>query len=193
MFVFIDLRHLNMQWPFFQSSGIFVNVCLRLWDNYFYSWNKFLDSLMDKRLSFPLKRCGFESRSISFFSSFFLFCKFVRLYSWFCVHMDIFFLNLAYVYPTNTHVETWIISMSRNVITLCTLGEFNTFVVICWLFSKYFFQKHLSGTLSECQTVCIQIRTHVLLVLIWEQTVCKGYQQTTKVAANKKRVRKPGK
>ena len=28
-------------------------------------------------------------------------------------------------------------------------------------------------------------------VLIWEQTVCKGYQQTTKVAADKKRVRKP--
>ena len=47
--------------------------------------------------------------------------------------------------------------------------------------------KHLSGTLSECQTVCIQIRTHVLSVLIREQTVCKGFQQTTKVAADKKK------
>ena len=28
---------------------------------------QFLDSLMDKRLSFALKRCGFESSSFSFF------------------------------------------------------------------------------------------------------------------------------
>ena len=34
--------------------------------------------------------------------------------------------------------------------------------------------------------------TH-LLFLIWEQTVCKGYQQTTKVAADKKIVRIPRK
>ena len=29
-------------------------------------------------------------------------------------------------------------------------------------------------------------------VLIWKQTVCKGYQQTTKVAADKKRLRNLG-
>ena len=34
----------------------------------------------------------------------------------------------------------------------------------------------ISGTLSECQTVWNQIRTDVLSVLIWIQTVCKGYQ-----------------
>ena len=34
----------------------------------------------------------------------------------------------------------------------------------------------LSGTLSECQTLWIQIRTDILSVLIWVQTVCKGYQ-----------------
>ena len=33
------------------------------------------------------------------------------------------------------------------------------------------FQKRLSGTLSECQTIWIQIRTHTLWVLIWVQTV----------------------
>ena len=33
----------------------------------------------------------------------------------------------------------------------------------------------------------------VLFVLIWEQTVCKGYHQAIKVAVNKKRVRKPRK
>ena len=33
--------------------------------------------------------------------------------------------------------------------------------------------------------VWIQIRTDILSVLIWVQTVCKGYQQRTKVAASK--------
>ena len=41
--------------------------------------------------------------------------------------------------------------------------------------------------LSECQMVWIQIRTDILSVLIWVQTVSKGYQQTTKVATSKKR------
>ena len=36
--------------------------------------------------------------------------------------------------------------------------------------------------------IWIQIRTDVLSVLIWIQTVCKGYQQKTKVAASKERV-----
>ena len=46
------------------------------------------------------------------------------------------------------------------------------------LFSKLTFSKKKSVTLSECQTVWIQIRTDILSVLIWVQTVCKGYQQT---------------
>ena len=48
----------------------------------------------------------------------------------------------------------------------------------------YFLKKILSGTLSECQMIWIQIKTDILLLLIWVQTVCKGYQQTTKVAAS---------
>ena len=32
--------------------------------------SQFLDSLMDKKLSFALKRCEFESRSVPFFLSF---------------------------------------------------------------------------------------------------------------------------
>ena len=51
-------------------------------------------------------------------------------------------------------------------------------VVVCWLFHS----KNLSGTKSRCQTVWIQI---ILLVVIWIQTVCKCYQQMTKVAAGK--------
>ena len=53
------------------------------------------------------------------------------------------------------------------------------------LSSADFFQINLSITLSECQTIWIQIRT----ILIWVQTVYKGYQQTTKVAASKERVK----
>ena len=34
---------------------------------------------------------------------------------------------------------------------------------------------------SRCQTVWIQIRPNILTGLIWVQTVCKGYQQATKV------------
>ena len=52
-------------------------------------------------------------------------------------------------------------------------------------FQSYLFQKNLSGTLSERQTVWIQIRNDVLSVLIWVQTVCIGYQRATKVVANK--------
>ena len=38
------------------------------------------------------------------------------------------------------------------------------------------------------QTVWIQIRTDVRSVLFLVQTVCKGYQQTTKITAGKERV-----
>ena len=46
-----------------------------------------------------------------------------------------------------------------------------------------FSKKKLSGTLAERQTDWIQIRTDFQSVLIWVKRVCKGYQQTTKVAA----------
>ena len=37
--------------------------------------------------------------------------------------------------------------------------------------------------------VWIQIRTDVQSVLIWVQTVCKGYQLTTRVAASKEELK----
>ena len=57
------------------------------------------DSVMDKRLSFPLKRGGFESSIISFFF-FFLFNLLVcsSLFLTLCSHGYVFFFNLAYVY-----------------------------------------------------------------------------------------------
>ena len=55
-------------------------------------------------------------------------------------------------------------------------------------FQNELYQKIISRTLSECQMVWIQTRTDFLSVLIWVQTVCKGYQQTTIVASSKERV-----
>ena len=57
-------------------------------------------------------------------------------------------------------------------------------------FQNYLFQKILSGTLSESQINWIQIRPDILLGLIWVQTVCKDYQQTTELAAGRQRAMK---
>ena len=64
---------------------------------------------------------------------------------------------------------------------------FHAFGVVCLLYFKITL-KNLSGTLSECQMIRIQIRTDVLTVLNWAQTVCKGYKQTAKVAISKQKV-----
>ena len=63
------------------------------------------------------------------------------------------------------------------------LGNLHVFVVCGFCLNKCF-RKNLSGTPSECQTVWTQIRSD----LPWIQTVCKGYQQKTKVAIKGKRV-----
>ena len=47
------------------------------------------------------------------------------------------------------------------------------------IFKINFFEKFLLGIPSKCQTDWIQIRRDILSGLIWAQTVCKGYQQTT--------------
>ena len=78
-------------------------------------------------------------------------------------------------------------------LTLCMLGNFACFFFFfrcLWIFFlNQLFQKNLSGIPSECQTVWIQIRPDVLSNLIRFQTVCKGYQQTTKVATSGERVK----
>ena len=66
------------------------------------------------------------------------------------------------------------------MVTLCMmLGNFSCFC--CGLL--IFFKQLL---IIPLQTVWTQIRTSVL---IWIQTVCKGYQQMTKVATSKERVK----
>ena len=46
-------------------------------------------------------------------------------------------------------------------------------------FQNQCFKKNLTGIPSECQTAWIQIRSDILLGLIWVQTDSKGYQQMT--------------
>ena len=58
----------------------------------------------------------------------------------------------------------------------------------CWVIFHAKLKLTFSKSLSECQTVWIQIRTDILSVLIWVQTVCKGYQQTEKVIPSKENV-----
>ena len=83
----------------------------------------------------------------------------------------------------------WDIQIKDFLTSACWV-IFHAFAVVCSLFFKInFFQKILSVTLSECQTIWIQIRTDILSVLIWVQTVCKGYQPMTKVPASKERVK----
>ena len=67
-------------------------------------------------------------------------------------------------------------------------GKFLFLLSSAAFFQNHFSQKILSGTPSECQMVWTQIRTDILSVLIWVQTVCSGYQQMTKVAASRDRV-----
>ena len=54
-------------------------------------------------------------------------------------------------------------------------------------FSKSTFSKTSSGISSKCQTVWIQIRPDIFSGLIWVQTICKGYQQTTPVGKELKK------
>ena len=67
------------------------------------------------------------------------------------------------------------------LLTLCLLGNFDAFVV----FTINFFTKFILGTLSECQTVLDPVQTKNVV----RSDVCKGYQQMTKVAASKERVK----
>ena len=48
------------------------------------------------------------------------------------------------------------------------------------VFFKIMFFLNVSGIPSECQKDWIQIRPDVLSGQIWVQSVCKGYQQTTR-------------
>ena len=88
--------------------------------------------------------------------------------------------------PVNLLIPQMSAAVMIGALTLCMLGNFSCFCCrLLTFFKMNFFEKILSGTLSECQTFTIQIRTDRKSVLIWVQTVCKGYQQMTKGDASK--------
>ena len=78
-------------------------------------------------------------------------------------------------------LDTPILAYLSNIyLTLCLLCNFACFFVASLLFFKInFFEKNISGIPSVCQTFWIQIRPDILSGVIWMQTVCKGYPQTT--------------
>ena len=72
---------------------------------------------------------------------------------------------------TNT-IPEWIFKTGNDKLALCMLGNFSwLYSILWWLFFSKLTQKIISGTLSECQTVWIQIRADILWVLIWVKSV----------------------
>ena len=76
-----------------------------------------------------------------------------------------------------------------NVVHVLNSKHAGYFSCLLTFFKINFFKKNLSGTLSECQTVLTQIRTDIISVLIWIQTVFKGYQHITTVATSMEKVK----
>ena len=84
--------------------------------------------------------------------------------------------------PKFVHGDMFPMQMFTVTVKVLTLSMLMTSIL-------YFIKKILSGIISDCQTIWIQIKTDNLLLLIWVQIVCKVYRQTTKVAASKVRVK----
>ena len=82
----------------------------------------------------------------------------------------------AFFQKKKSHCYSQISHSFANVLylSICMLGKYSCFYFRLLTFFKIKFLKinHL-GPQSECQTVWIQIKTDILLVLIWVQTVCK--------------------
>ena len=58
---------------------------------------------------------------------------------------------------------------------ICMLGNCSCFYfrLLTFFKIKFFLKINHPGPPSECQTVLIQVKTDILLVFIWVQTVCK--------------------
>ena len=75
-------------------------------------------------------------------------------------------------------------------LSICMLGNCSCFYFRLLTFFKIKFLKiNHPGPPSEYQTVRIQIKTDILLVFIWVQTVCKRLLATTKLSTGMQRVK----
>ena len=79
--------------------------------------------------------------------------------------------------------------VSDTFLTLCILGNFACFFVICGFFLKLSFSKKTFKNTIRMSKSLDPDQVRRLSGLIWVQTVCKGYQQTTKVATSGERVK----
>ena len=86
--------------------------------------------------------------------------------------------------------KNYIFVKKRILISFC-IFQYCFYYSSTLYFCAIFYSLH-AGSFSipsECQTVWIQVRPDILSGLIWVQTVCKGYQQMTKVATIWQRVK----
>ena len=68
-------------------------------------------------------------------------------------------------------------------LSICMLGNCSYFYFRLLTFFKIKFLKiNHPGPPSECQTVWIQIKTNIMLVFIWVQTVCKRLLADDKIS-----------
>ena len=88
---------------------------------------------------------------------------------WILIRLDVLSVLIWVQTICKGHLKNWFFACWVIV---------NAFDVFCWLFFKInFFQKNSLRKQSECQPVCILIRTDIFSVLIWVQTICKGHQK----------------
>ena len=74
-------------------------------------------------------------------------------------------------------------------LSICMLGNCSCFYFCLLTFFKIKFLKiNHPRPPSECQTVWIQIKTDILLVFIWVQTVCKRLLADDKLSTGMQRV-----
>ena len=93
---------------------------------------------------------------------------------------------IEYTETINGHFSVYIIHFVLAIITCFTvnfapLEIFHAFLLSAEFFQNQPFRKILSGIPFKCQTDWIQIRPDILSGLIWVQSVCKGYEKTTKL------------
>ena len=88
-------------------------------------------------------------------------------------------ISMVYAFFHKKKVQCYSLTRSfANVLylSICMLGNCSCFYFRLLTFFKirgFFLQINHQGSPSECQTVWIQIKTNVLMVFIWVQTVCK--------------------